>query len=181
MQKNINFRTYFAPFLFNFGKSFSTFIGMKKILILVVAVVSLSACNSQKNLNNSETLPKDISLKPETKYGATEEEILAKEAEDLRKLRISIDSIVVSKNCINTEEWRISPVGSKPCGGPAEYLSYHIDTETEIIPKIQEYTKRQAAYNQRAKIFSDCIIQPQPSGLKCENGKSILLYNAQSQ
>ncbi len=154
---------------------------MKKFVFFAVIGLSLTSCKSKKPVIDADTLPKDVALKPDRKNGASEEEILAKEAEDLRLIRVSIDSLIQSKNCSNADDWRITPIGSKPCGGPAQYTAYHKEVENEIVPKIQEYTRRQAAYNQRAGIFSDCMIEPQPSGLSCQNGKAVLQRGSSAQ
>lgn len=167
-------------FLFNFeNQSCFNPVPMKKILLIITAVATITACKSKKPVLDPDTLPKDVALKPVRENGSDDENYLAKEAEDLRKILASIDTLATSKVCTDTEEWRITPIGSKPCGGPASYMAYHKDVEEVIIPKIQEYTRRQAVYNQKAGIFSDCMIEPQPSGMRCEAGKPVLLHNAQ--
>ena len=150
---------------------------MKNLIYIAVFIFSLSACKSKKTAIDSDTLPKDVALKPDRSKTDTSPESLAKEAEDLRIILVSIDSLADSKTCVNDDEWRITPIGSKPCGGPASYMAYHIEVENEIIPKIQEYTRRQASYNQKAGIFSNCMIEPQPSGMHCSGGKPVLEFN----
>ncbi|MCC2591069.1 hypothetical protein [Chryseobacterium sp. MFBS3-17] len=152
---------------------------MKRTAVILFCLAVLSGCKSTKTIADPETLPKDVALKPERPSGGNgeAEEDLEKEAEGLRRLRAAIDSISGSKVCTDVEDWRISPLGSKPCGGPATYIAYHKDNETELIPKIQEFTRRIARYNQRRNLFSDCAIEPQPSGIQCEGGKAVLLYN----
>lgn len=138
----------------------------------MIGFLTFSSCKTKQV--DPEKLPKDIALKPERENGNLEQE-LALEAERLRSLLTTIDSLANSRNCTDAEEWRISPLGSKPCGGPASYMAYHKETEEEIIPKIQEFTKRQADYNRKRNLFSDCAIVPQPSGLRCESGKAVLI------
>ncbi len=146
---------------------------MKKIMLLIIGFLALSSCKTKQV--DPATLPKDIALKPERENGNLEQQELAVEAERLRSLLTTIDSLATSRTCTDTEDWRISPIGSKPCGGPAAYMAYHKETEEDIIPKIQDFTKRQADYNRRRNLFSDCAVEAQPSGLRCEGGKPVLI------
>jgi hypothetical protein len=152
---------------------------MKNYLFVLLCIASLTACKSKKPFVDVETLPKDVALKPDRVNGASEQEVLAKEAEDLRIMMASIDSLGSSRVCSNAEDWRITALGSKPCGGPASYMAYHKEVEVHIIPVIQEYTRRQALFNQKRNMFSDCAIEPQPSGLRCDGGKAVLLHSSQ--
>lgn len=147
---------------------------MKRWFLAVFCMCFIYSCKTKSS--DTSTLPKDISLMPERTYGDSEEE-LAKEAERLRVIFKAIDSLANSKKCRNAKDWRISPLGSKTCGGPASYLAYHKSVEEEIIPKIQEYTRRQSAYNRKRNIFEDCTVETQPSDIICENGKAVLVKN----
>ena len=112
-----------------------------------------------------ETLPKDIALKPDNNYV---------QQEDYKKLSVMIQEIeaeIAKETCTDASEWRISPIGSKPCGGPSSYIAYPIKIENEILPKIKNVTQMQSAFNQKYGIISDCAVVPAPSGIRCENGK----------
>lgn len=149
---------------------------------LVILGLAFTACKSKKPVDDDSTLPKDVALRPERSLqGKTPEEILAIEEENLRSLQTEIDSLIAEKTCSNEDDWRISAMGSKPCGGPATYVAYHIDVEKEIVVKIREYTIIQADYNRRKQIFSDCAIEPQPSDVHCVSGKAVLEYGATAQ
>ncbi len=153
---------------------------MKKILLIITMIVGVTACTPKKVLTDIDTLPKDVSLKPDREI-EVDEPALVQEREDIRMMRASIDSLRDSYVCRGTDDWRVSPIGSKPCGGPASYIAYHKEIELEILPKIQEFTRRQAAYNQKRNLFSDCRVEPQPSGVQCKSGQAVLLYNDSSQ
>ncbi len=151
---------------------------IKSYTVIIVMLFSITACKSKQATDDPSTFPKDVSQRPDRNYnGKSDEEILAIQEASLQNLREEIDSLVGAHNCTDETEWRISPFGSKPCGGPSRYLAYHIDTEEEILPKISEFTKIQAEYNRRKQIFSDCAIEPQPTGLRCEGGEAILNYS----
>ncbi len=140
---------------------------MKNLILVVLAFVALFSCKAKKNIE--QNLPKDAALKPV--YANSNE----KEMENLQALKLEIDSLIDSETCNNSADWRISPLGSKSCGGPATYIAYPIKLENVILPKIQEYTRRSSAYGRKKGLVSDCAIVPPPAGIRCENGKAVLV------
>lgn len=148
---------------------------MKKSIFILIALVSLSACKSKKVLEIQDRLPKDIALMPERDYSSKSEEERRKDEENMQKLRASIDELISSVNCTNPDDWRISPLGSKACGGPASFIAYPIKLEEDILPQITEYNRQSSAYNLKYGIVSDCAVTPAPAGIRCENGKPVLI------
>ena len=138
---------------------------MKKAVLALVISSAIIGCKSKKVQN----LPKDIALKP------PHEKQIDADREAIAGLKKNIDSLANSVICTDPAEWRISPIGSKPCGGPAAYMAYPIKVEKEILPEIEEYTHQQADFNRRNRLMSDCAIVPAPSGIKCEGGKAVLI------
>jgi hypothetical protein len=90
--------------------------------------------------------------------------------EDMREMAVSV-------HCTNPDEWEIIPFGSKSCGGPFGYIAYHnsIDT-TAFFELVEKHRKAQEAYHLRWGIISDCIIIPEPTGLRCEDGAPVLIF-----
>lgn len=142
---------------------------MKKFSILAVSLLMFAACKSKKNVKVDDTLPKHISQKESRPVSQT------KDREHLESLREEIEKIIASETCTNTDEWRISPFGSKPCGGPSSYIAYPKNHEEELLPKISEYNAQSSAFNQKYGLMSDCAVVPAPSGIRCENGKAVLV------
>ncbi len=140
---------------------------MKNILILGIAVLTLTSCGSKKAAN-SETLPKDISLKPDN---------LLSQQQDKEQLSLAIkeiDSLIANESCTDASDWNFAAIGAKPCGGPSSYIAYPKKSEAEILPKIERFTAMQAAFNTKYKLMSDCMLVQPPSGIRCENGKAVL-------
>lgn len=137
---------------------------MKKTLALGMVSLMLS-CTAKKTVHS---LPKDISQKPPREAQADID------AENIITLKTKIDSLASSVRCSNPSDWRISPIGSKPCGGPAAYMAYPKQLEEELLPMIRDYTQKQSDYNRKKGLLSDCAIVPAPSGIRCENGKPLL-------
>lgn len=151
---------------------------MRKIILVSSAVLLLSACKSKPVLGVTDRLPKDISQKPE-RQPKTLEEQMQHDMETMQKISAEIDELSAEVNCTNPDEWRISPFGSKACGGPASFIAYPIKLEDDILPKIVEYNRRSSEYNLKYGIISDCAVTPAPSGIRCENGKAVLIYESQ--
>ena len=86
-----------------------------------------------------------------------------------------------SFSCAEASGCNTIAFGAKPCGGPRKYLAYPKELEAELLPKITKYNNESADYNRKRGLTSDCEVVPIPSGVKCEDGKAILLYNNTTQ
>lgn len=148
---------------------------MKQLIFVAALVLSGTACKSKKVVDDPSTLPKDISLKPDKNFQNEQD------TRTLAEMRDKINQLANSETCTDENDWRISPVGSKACGGPAAYIAYPKSKEDSIIPLIQNYTVEQSNFNKNYGIISDCMIVEPPTGLRCENGKVMLVGNSNPQ
>lgn len=98
---------------------------------------------------------------------------------ELEDLYAKIRALSESKSCENSNEWKITAIGSKACGGPTGYIAYsnRID-ETEFLALVKQYTTLQEEYNIQNNIYSDCMYVVSPSEVVCENGKPVFLYDS---
>ena len=142
---------------------------MKHLIYIPLVIFTLFSCKAKKADKEPGTLPKDISLKPENNYSQQ------LDRERLAVLVKEIDSLAGSEVCTDAAEWRSSPIGAKPCGGPSSYIAYPKKLEAEILPKIQEFTALQDSFNKKYRLMSDCMMVPEPSEIRCEEGKAILI------
>lgn len=142
---------------------------MKNLLILSLALLSLASCKSKKSAESAENLPKDIALKPENNLSQQNDR------DELSKKIKEITLIIAAEPCIDPTEWKFTAIGAKPCGGPSSYIAYPAKLESEILPKIQNFTAMQSAFNKKYNLMSDCAMVMPPSGIKCQNGKTVLL------
>lgn len=101
-------------------------------------------------------------------------------AQKMQEARKAINALNASVVCTNAAEWRTAPIGAKPCGGPAQYIAYPIKCEEEVLPKIREYTRLNVEYNREKGLLSDCSVIPEPAGVRCENGKAVLVKGTAS-
>lgn len=145
---------------------------MKQLFLVAVLMVAAGSCKSKKVVDDPATYPKDIALKPDKTFENQQD------SRKLDELREKINRLANSETCTDETAWRISPVGAKACGGPAAYIAYPKSKEDSIIPLIQNYTSEQADFNKKYGISSDCMIVEPPAGIRCSEGKAMLLSSA---
>lgn len=146
---------------------------MKNFLLIAIALLSFNACQSKKSLENVDTLPKDIALKPDNLILQQEQK---QAMSDLIK---DIDSLIQTESCDDASNWEFTAIGSKPCGGPSSYIAYPKKLAGEILPKVADLTAKQMAFNKKYGMMSDCAFISEPTGIKCENGKAVLVRDSE--
>ncbi|WP_292008789.1 hypothetical protein [Chryseobacterium sp.] len=144
---------------------------MKASVITICMALVLVSCGTAKNINSN--LPKDISERP------FDDESQKSDHAVLTSLRTEIETKVSKEKCTDPEEWTFSPMGSKACGGPQFYITYPKKLEAELLPKIEEYTKKEAEYNKRYSITSDCMLVSPPEKVVCNSSGTADLVNTE--
>lgn len=137
-------------------------------MLLLAVALTFAACKSKQNADTAN-LPKDISLKPENNLNQQQDR------EELSAMLKEIETLAHSESCSNAADWRFAPIGAKPCGGPGSYIAYPVALETEILEKITLFTQKQAAFNTKYQLMSDCRMVMPPAGIKCVDGKAVLM------
>jgi hypothetical protein len=96
----------------------------------------------------------------------------ASDAAALRELRQEIVQLIGEPRCANLVHCRVLPLGSRPCGGPAEYLAYSsITANREILEaKAYEYGFLQEEMQQTAGAVGVCEVLPEPR-VACIDGR----------
>ncbi|HEX4957822.1 MAG TPA: hypothetical protein VFV46_06560 [Lacibacter sp.] len=95
----------------------------------------------------------------------------------LNKLWDEIYAMSGSATCQRANEWGIVPVGSKPCGGAWTYIAYRLEIDINcFLRKVNYYNQQQKKYNEKYGIASDCMVEPIPKAVVCENGKPVFVY-----
>ncbi len=137
--------------------------------VALFASITIFSCKSAQNNDPSE-MPKDISERPADESSQKYDEA------QLDKLKASIESMATKEKCTNAEEWAFAPLGTKACGGPVSYIAYPKKNEETILPKIEEYTQKMSDFNKKYSITSDCMMAAEPTGVKCQAEKAVLIY-----
>ncbi|WP_419869980.1 hypothetical protein [Chryseobacterium sp. CT-SW4] len=141
---------------------------MKAFVMSLCMALILVSCSAAKNANTN--LPKDISEKP------IDDETQKYEQTILANLKRDIEAEASQEKCTAPEEWTFAPMGSKACGGPQFYIAYPKKLEATLLPKIEEYTKKESEYNKRYNITSDCMLVSPPEKVTCNSlGKPELI------
>ncbi|WP_370900013.1 hypothetical protein [Chryseobacterium gossypii] len=141
--------------------------------IVLCTTLALISCNSAKNA--SLNLPKDISERPADESSQKYDEA------QLDKLKASILSEIAKEKCTDAQEWTFAPMGAKSCGGPQMYIAYPKKLEATILPKINDYTEKVKAFNEKYKITSDCMLVVPPAAVKCSKEKAVLVTETTTQ
>ena len=99
------------------------------------------------------------------------------ELEQLNILKSDIETLASSSICNEAIECKFIAFGSKPCGGPWSYLIYSTSIDTDQLENIvEDYNKKEAAFNTKWNIASDCSLTLQPTNVICENNTCVAIY-----
>jgi len=135
---------------------------------VLMATLTIVSCKTAGN--DTSNLPKDIAERPADENSQKYDEAA------LDKIKSGIESEIAKEKCTSAADWAFSPIGSKACGGPVSYIAYPKKNEAAILPKIEEYTEKMSQFNKKYSIVSDCMMAAEPTSIKCDNGKAVLVY-----
>lgn len=140
---------------------------MKKMFtILLLFTLTIIGCDRINELLDSFDKPisEHSSFEADTTY--------------LSNLRQEIISLSESEFCESSDNWKWTALGSKPCGGPWEYIIYSTSIDTvKFLLKVDQYTNDQEKLNQKWGLASDCMFVGPPNAIDCVDGKPELMYN----
>ncbi|MDO5971956.1 hypothetical protein Q4Q35_19315 [Flavivirga aquimarina] len=99
------------------------------------------------------------------------------ELEELSLLRAEVEALADASVCDGTSECKFIALGSKPCGGPWSYLIYTTSIDVEQLQAaVKDYNQKEAVFNIKWNIVSDCASALQPTSISCENNSCVLTY-----
>ncbi|GGG35754.1 hypothetical protein [Bizionia arctica] len=96
----------------------------------------------------------------------------------LAEQRDQIRAFAETSICSDDFECRYIGFGSKPCGGPWEYLIYSTTIDTlELTNWVNDFNNMEEIYNQEGcGGMSPCNIPPSPIDFECQDNKCIPIY-----
>lgn len=112
-------------------------------------------------------------------FQCEEDANLTKEQEqhELVALKQTIENLAETSVCNETTECKFIAFGSKACGGPKSYLIYSTSIDVEKLEMLVEtYNQKDADFNRKYGVISDCSAVMPPTGLKCENNTCVAIY-----
>ncbi len=128
-----------------------------KPILVVTCVMLLMTSSCSSNDNNTPTY--EIEL------------------EKLSLLKAEIETLASTSVCDGTTECKFIGLGSKPCGGPWSYLVYTTSIDVDKLKAaVEDYNQKEAAFNGKWEIVSDCALALQPISISCENNTCVLTY-----
>jgi len=96
---------------------------------------------------------------------------------DLDYLQSEIELLISEGNCTENAECDFIAFGSKPCGGPWYYLVFSNAINVELLKtKVKDYNQKEAAYNKKWGVASDCMAVLPPIGAECIDGICTAIY-----
>jgi len=83
---------------------------------------------------------------------------------DTKQLHQRMQRLTEDKSCRETAECKVLAVGSRPCGGPEQYLAYSaINTDEKLLAITNDrYSKLKQQQQQRLGLRSTCQMLPEP-------------------
>ncbi|AZB27952.1 hypothetical protein [Chryseobacterium balustinum] len=142
---------------------------IKYSALVLISAFTMSSCASS-NSGNTTNLPIDIADRPADESSKKYDEA------NLDKLKSIIESEIAKEKCTSASDWAFAPMGSKACGGPVSYIAYPKKLEASILRKIENYTQTMSEFNKKYGITSDCMMIAEPSGIRCQGEKAVLIY-----
>ncbi|WP_282122745.1 hypothetical protein [Algibacter mikhailovii] len=99
------------------------------------------------------------------------------EQNELLLLKKEIETLANRSVCNESTACKYIGFGSKPCGGPWEYLVYSTSIDTQNLEAlVADYNEQEKTFNTKWGVISDCAIPNPPASLKCENNICIAIY-----
>lgn len=101
----------------------------------------------------------------------------ADEEKELLELKTQSEALASKSTCNENTTCKFIAFGSKPCGGPWSYLIYSTSIDTQTLEDLVEnYNKKEAEFNKKWGMTSDCAVVNPPSSIKCENNICVAKY-----
>ena len=99
------------------------------------------------------------------------------ERQHLAELKLEIEQLVSEGTCSNEKECDFIAFGSKPCGGPWNYLVYTTTIDVKLLKeKVAIYNSKELAFNNKWGIASDCMAVLPPIKAECIDGSCTAIY-----
>jgi hypothetical protein len=129
---------------------------MKNILLYCAISISFLSVQCSTSDNNSN----------EENSTITQEMLDAKKAE--------VMTIINNASCSST--CNFIAFGSKPCGGPKQYLLFSSAVNlTQLEDLVAEYNEMEHQYNIQTNAISDCAVVLPPNTVECVNGTCMII------
>jgi hypothetical protein len=130
---------------------------MNKSLTVAVLLLSLSGCATVPTHKDKLTTQLDGPL--------------AQLQLDTRQLQLRLERLTENKDCTEDSQCKVLGVGSRPCGGPEQYLIYStLHTDEKMLNYTNDrYQKLKKQQNEKLGLMSTCQMLMPPVSACVEN------------
>jgi hypothetical protein len=130
---------------------------MNKSLTVAVLLLSLSGCATVPTHKDKLTTQLDGPL--------------AQLQLDTRQLQLRLERLTENKDCTEDSQCKVLGVGSRPCGGPEQYLIYStLHTDEKMLSYTNDrYQKLKKQQNEKLGLMSTCQMLMPPVSACVEN------------
>ena len=98
--------------------------------------------------------------------------------EQLEQKKQEILDYIATFSCENANGCRSIAFGSKPCGGPREYLVYPNTVNQNVLETmVNDYNQMENQHNIQTNAVSDCMAVMPPNEIGCVNGVCTIIVN----
>ena len=128
---------------------------MKHLVIIFFSTFCLNSCVSDEGKSTTKEEDKRV----------------------LETLAGNIELLINTTVCSDAFDCKFIAFGSKPCGGPWSFLVYSTSIDEEKLQNmVEDYNQKEALYNTKWGVFSDCSLATPPTDITCENNRCRAIY-----
>ena len=170
------------------NSSLSRFV-MRTSLLAILLPLCLTACLDKAPTDTEQTkvtpetessMPAGQKLQENTKSNVAEKlptaDLKDISIDDIKMAKAELNTLITDKQCDTSIECRVSPVGSRACGGPSSFAVYSVKTasEKQVTALSEKITKLESSYNAQKGMMSICQHLTTPS-TQCVENKCVKL------
>lgn len=109
-----------------------------------------------------------------------EEDVISTQENDkqvLNDFKKEIEDLAATSICNDNYTCKFIALGSKPCGGSWSYLVFSTSIDVERLENmVANYNTKEADFNKKWGVNSDCSVSLPPTSLNCENNTCVAIY-----
>src|SRR5262245_35945548 len=108
--------------------------------------------------------------------GAPQDQDQPAEQGRITRLEAEARALARTDGCSSLDQCRTAPVGSRPCGGPRDYIVYCARTtdSAALFRKLDELRQAEMEFNRKSGVASTCEFRTPPGvGLEAGQCKSV--------
>jgi len=162
---------------------------MRTPLLAILLPLCLTACLETTSADTEQTTQNKLKEVPQTTLVENKKEHSKSAAqklsntelkkvsvEDIKTAKTELNSLIADNQCDTSEQCRVTPVGSRACGGPSSFAVYSTKTanETDVLAQSKKITSLESHYNAQNEMMSICQHLTTPS-TQCVENKCVKL------